>query len=147
MKRREFIGLIGSAAAALPFWGACAQGNAVPSIGLLDPGIPELFAAFVEGMRELGYVEGQNISYVRFSAKGRPDKVPQLASEIIVRNPDIIVTAGPLPVRGSSFAVAQGTKSGGTPSPGASKFSPGHQMQSSASLLLRRRYTRFAKSI
>jgi ABC-type uncharacterized transport system substrate-binding protein len=71
----------------------------VDSFGLLDPGLPELFAAFPEGMRELGYVESQNVSYVRFSAEGRPEKIPQLASELIARNPDVIVTAGPLPVR------------------------------------------------
>jgi putative ABC transport system substrate-binding protein len=98
MRRREFITALGGSAAALPFWGGCALGNAVPSIGLLDPGLPELFAAFLEGMRELGYIEGQNVSYIRFSAEGRPEKVPQLASELIARNPDVIVTAGPLPV-------------------------------------------------
>jgi putative ABC transport system substrate-binding protein len=98
MRRREFITALGGSAAALPFWGGCAHGNTVPSIGLLDPGLPELFAAFLEGMRELGYVEGQNVSYIRFSAEGRPEKVPQLASELIARKPDVIVTAGPLPV-------------------------------------------------
>jgi putative tryptophan/tyrosine transport system substrate-binding protein len=98
MRRREFITALGGAAAALPFWGARAQGNAVRSIGLLDPGLPELFAAFQQSMRELGYIEGQNVSYLRFSAEGRPERIPQLASELIARTPDVIVTAGPLPV-------------------------------------------------
>jgi len=99
MRRRELIIALGGATAALPFWGARAQANKVPSIGLLDPGLPELFAAFLEGMRELGYTEGQNVSYLHLSAEGRPERIAQLASELIDRNPDVIVTAGPLQVR------------------------------------------------
>ena len=97
MRRREFIGLVGGAAA-WPFY-ARAQRNAVSQIGLLDPGVQDLFAAFVKSMRELGYIEGQTVSYIRFSAEGRAERLPQLASELVARNPDVIVTAGPLPVR------------------------------------------------
>ena len=99
MRRREFIGLVGGAAA-WPFY-ARAQRNAVSQIGLLDPGVQDLFAAFVKSMRELGYIEGQTVSYIRFSAEGRAERLPQLASELVARNPDVIVTAGPLPVRTS----------------------------------------------
>src|ERR1700722_13362987 len=97
MRRRGFIGLVGGAAA-WPFY-ARAQRNAVPQIGLLDPGVPDLFAAFVKSMRELGYIDGQNVSYILLSAEGRADRLPQLASELVARNPDVIVTAGPRPVR------------------------------------------------
>ena len=105
MRRREFITVLGGAAAALPFGDARAQRNGIPSIGLLDPGLPELFAAFLQGMRELGYTEGQNVAYLHVSADGRPERIPQLASELIDRNPDVIVTAGTGPVQ----AVAKGT--------------------------------------
>ena len=97
MKRRTFITLI-SGAAAWPFY-ARAQRNAVSQVGLLDPGVQDLFAAFVKSMRELGYIEGQTVSYIHFSAEGRAERLPQLASDLVARNPDVIVTAGPLPVR------------------------------------------------
>ena len=45
----------------------------MPVIGILDPGVTFNFDAFVQGMRDLGYVEGQNISYARRSLKGRPN--------------------------------------------------------------------------
>lgn len=96
MLRRELLGVLGGAAA----WPLAARAqNKVFTIGLLDPGVPELFAAFQQSMRELGYIEGQNVSYLRFSAEGRSERITQLASELVAQTPDVIVTAGPLPVR------------------------------------------------
>ena len=97
MRRREFITLIGGAAAGWPL-SARAQRTAIPQIGLLDPGVSNLFAAFEQGMRDLGYIEGQTVSYLRASAEGRAERVPQLAAELVARNPDVIVTAATLPV-------------------------------------------------
>ena len=45
----------------------------MPVIGILDPDVAFIFDAFVEGMRDLGYVEGQNIAYVRKVVHGEPD--------------------------------------------------------------------------
>ncbi len=97
MKRREFVTLVGGAAA----WplAARAQPARIPLVGILDLGIPNLFAAFLQRMRELGYVEGQNISYLNLSAGGNVERVPQLAAELIARKPDVVVSAGPSPVR------------------------------------------------
>jgi len=97
VKRRDFIALLGGSAA----WplAARAQPAKIPLVGILDAGIANLFAAFLQRMRELGYIEGQNVSYLHLSADGRPDRVPQLATELIASKPDLIVTAGPLPVR------------------------------------------------
>ena len=97
MRRREIITLIGAAAAGWPL-SARAQRTAIPQIGLLDPGVSGLFAAFEQGMRDLGYIEGQTVSYLRASAEGRAERVPQLAAELVARNPDVIVTAATLPV-------------------------------------------------
>ena len=63
MRRREFVALAG--AALLQPLAAAAQPKPMPVIGILDPDVTFIFDAFVEGMRDLGYVEGQNIAYVR----------------------------------------------------------------------------------
>ena len=66
-------------------------------IAILDPGIPEHFAALRESMRELGYVEGRNIVYEVKNADGNPDAIPALATELVRSKPDVIVTAATLP--------------------------------------------------
>jgi putative tryptophan/tyrosine transport system substrate-binding protein len=93
MKRREFITLIGSAAA----WPltARAQQPRVPTIGALVIGNinPEQFwREFRQGLRDLGYVEGQNIRFEFRSAEGHLDRLPELAAELVRLKVDIIVT-------------------------------------------------------
>ena len=56
-------------------------------------------AAFVDGLRELGYVDGKNIRIEYRWAEGRFDRLPQLAAELVALKPDVIVTAGPPAVR------------------------------------------------
>ena len=68
-------------------------------VAILDPGIPHLFAAFRESMRELGYTEGRNIVYAVKSAEGNPDAIPALAAGLVRAQPDVIVTAASLPTR------------------------------------------------
>ena len=71
MSRREFVTFIGTAVIwPLP---AAAQPRSMPVVGILDPGLNFIFDPFVQGMRDLGYAEGQNIAYVRKIAQGRPD--------------------------------------------------------------------------
>lgn len=65
-----------------------------PLVGVLDNGVPRLFTAFREGLRELGYVEGQNIQLAVKSAQGRPDLLPGLAAELVALKPEIVVTTG-----------------------------------------------------
>jgi putative ABC transport system substrate-binding protein len=102
MLRREFLGLVGGAVATWPMAARAQRANT--TIGILDPGVPHIFAAFIEGMRDLGYVEGQNVTYVRRSAAGNAEAVPQLASELVALRVDIIATVAPLPVRAAKSA-------------------------------------------
>ena len=96
MKRREFIALLGSAAAALPL-PAAAQPK-IPRIGFMGNSTAALEAnlldAFREGLRELGYEEGRNIVIEYRWANGAYDYFPVLVAELIAAKVDAIVTAG-----------------------------------------------------
>src|ERR1700693_5139506 len=94
MRRREFIGLLGSAAAVRPL-AAHAQQPQMPTVGALVIGNinPEQFwREFRQGRRDLGYVEGQNIRFEFRSAEGHLDRLPELAAELVRLKVDIIVT-------------------------------------------------------
>jgi putative ABC transport system substrate-binding protein len=93
MKRRKFMALLGGAAA----WplAAHAQQAKLARIGVLFIGLAdtESFKKEVrEGLRELGYVEGQNIAFEFRSAEGQLDRLPKLAAELVQFNVDVIVT-------------------------------------------------------
>src|SRR5262245_42626446 len=98
LKRRDFITLIGSAAAAWPLAARAQQQTTLPQVGILDPGIPQHFGAFRTGMRDLGYMEGKSISYIYRSAAGRAEPISQFASELVALKPDVIVGASAVPV-------------------------------------------------
>ena len=90
MRRREFLGVLGGAAAAWPLT-AQAQPK-LPRIGALVPANPEPFwSAFREGIREQGYTEGQNIQFEFRSADGKPNLLRELADELVRLKVDIIV--------------------------------------------------------
>jgi ABC-type uncharacterized transport system substrate-binding protein len=94
LKRRELITLLGGAAAVWPF-AVRAQQPKVPTIGALVIGniSPEQFwREFRQGLRDLGYVEGQNIRFEFRSAEGHLDRLPELAAELVRLNVDMIVT-------------------------------------------------------
>src|SRR5262249_37692062 len=97
MKRREFITLLGSAAAGWPI-SARAQQPAMPVIGLIHTGAPEIDAyrlvPFRQGLNEVGYVEGQNVTIEYRWARGRHDSMPDLVADLLRRRVTLIATPG-----------------------------------------------------
>jgi putative ABC transport system substrate-binding protein len=96
MRRREFITLLGSAAA----WplAARAQQPAMPIIGILASVSPAPYAPFIaaikEGLRQTGYVEGRNVAIEYRWAEGQYDRLPQLASELVQSGVAVMILVG-----------------------------------------------------
>jgi ABC-type uncharacterized transport system substrate-binding protein len=97
VKRREFIALLGGTAT-WPLAARAQQSHRAPRIGVLLPGTPTSFAprtrAFVEGLRDLGYVEGRTVAIEWKWGQDRVDGLPDLAAELVGSHVDVIVTGG-----------------------------------------------------
>ena len=102
MRRREFITLLGGAAASWPLAARGQQPAAQHRIAIFHPALPitrltetgggTAWPAFFRELRRLGYVEGQNLIIERYSAEGHHERYADLIREIVSRNPDLIVT-------------------------------------------------------
>ena len=105
MNRRKFIAFVGGAAAAWPF---AARAQTRPVIGILQAGSTNeqqltVTAAFQQGLKELGFVEGKNLVIESRSANGRYDRLPALAAELVARRVAVIV---PIPSQAARAAKA-----------------------------------------
>ena len=108
MRRRDFITLIGSTTA-LPFV-ARAQQKSMPVIGYLSVGSPQLqhpfVVAFHEGLKEAGFVAGENLTIEYRWAEERYERLPRLAADLVGRKVEVIVATGELPLRVAASATS-----------------------------------------
>jgi ABC-type uncharacterized transport system substrate-binding protein len=98
MRRRDFITLLGAAAAGWPVAGRAQQTGRLPTIGLLGAATSSAWnhwvAALVKRLRELGWIEGSNIAIEYRWAEGRDDRYAEISAEFARLKVDVIVTSG-----------------------------------------------------
>src|SRR5262245_50478144 len=95
MIRREFITLLGGAAAAWPLAARAQQGERVRRIGIID--YTPMWEPLREALHKLGYVEGQNIAFEYRIAASKPEQLSTVAAELVRIPVDVIVTYGTPP--------------------------------------------------
>jgi ABC-type uncharacterized transport system substrate-binding protein len=109
-RRREFIRLLGGAAAAWPLAARAQQAGKLPTIGYLGSGTPltdsQWVAAFVQRLRELGWVDGRNVAIEVRWAEGRSERFAEIAAEFVRLKVDVILTHNTPPVLAAKQATS-----------------------------------------
>lgn len=110
MRRRDFISLLGSAAAAWPLAARAQKAEKIPVVALIRDGSPDtstrFVAAFRKGLNETGFVEGQNVIVEYHWLDGQYDRLPALLTELVRREVAVIATPGGLPTLAAKAATA-----------------------------------------
>src|SRR5262245_28736535 len=108
MRRREFIAFIGCTAAAWPL-AARAEQSSTPVIGFLNSASPQPFANYVSGFRvglkQTGYIDGQNVTIEFRWAEGHYDRLPEMAADLVRRTVAVLVATGGIPSVAAAKAV------------------------------------------
>src|SRR5216684_8528776 len=97
MDRRAFLGNVAGGLLAAPLTAEAQEATKAARIGWLAVNLtanPRLREAFLQGLRDLGYVEGRNVVIEDRSAEGKPERVPALAAALVALKVDVIVTSG-----------------------------------------------------
>src|SRR5881396_2393510 len=105
--RREFVALVGGGClllAAKVRRARAQQSGKIPRVGILDDA--PMWQAFRQALRELGYVQGQNIAYEYRYGEGAPDRLVAVAAELVRRPVDVIATYGTPPTQAAKEATA-----------------------------------------
>lgn len=95
MKRRTFVSIFGGAAVlASPLAVRAQLAAKIPRLGYLGVGAPSPSRAFLQAMRDLGYIEGKNVLVEYRGAEGKPDRLPELAAELVRLKVDVVYVSG-----------------------------------------------------
>ncbi len=97
MKRREFIAVLSGAAVAWPLGGSAQQAAKIARIGYLTGNLaanPHTREAFLQGLRDLGYIEDRNLEIEYRDVEGKYERLPALAAELVALKVDVILAAG-----------------------------------------------------
>jgi putative tryptophan/tyrosine transport system substrate-binding protein len=109
MRRRQFITLLGGAAA-WPLAARAQQPATIPMIGVLDPRSPEAVVdrlrAFRQGLKGIGFVEGENLSIMYRWAENQIERLPTLATELVQRRVNVILAVAPPAAQAAKAATA-----------------------------------------
>ena len=94
MKRRQFIAALASAAA----WPLAARAQAMPAVGFIDSRVPEVLTSrlrgFHQGLKDSGYVEGENVTVLYRYAENQSGRLPELSAEVARRQVAVIIASG-----------------------------------------------------
>ena len=95
--RRKFLATLGGAAVAWPLAARAQQAGKIHKVGYLSPSLPSVYSPLLsDDLRELGWIEGKNVTFEYRFAENRLERLPELAAELVRLNVDVIVAVGTL---------------------------------------------------